>query len=46
MFKNLRKWLLMLVLLCAAGVTSAQITFPYSTGFEGLSTGQLPTGWQ
>ena len=24
----------------------AQITFPYSTGFEGLSTGQLPTGWQ
>ena len=24
----------------------AQITLPYSTGFEGLSTGQLPTGWQ
>ena len=46
MFKNLRKWLLLMALLCASGVTVAQITFPYSTGFEGLSTGQLPTGWQ
>ena len=45
MFKNLRKWLLMMALLCASWVTSAQITFPYTTGFEGLSTGQLPTGW-
>ncbi len=46
MFKHLRKWLLLTALLCASGVTMAQITFPYSTGFEGLTTGQLPTGWQ
>ena len=46
MFKHLRKWLLLTALLCASGVTMAQITLPYSTGFEGLSTGQLPTGWQ
>ncbi len=46
MFKHLRKWFLLMALLCASGVTMAQITLPYSTGFEGLSTGQLPTGWQ
>ena len=45
MQKNLRKWLLMAALLLAPWVTMAQVTLPYSTNFEGLSTGQLPAGW-
>ena len=45
MQKNLRKWLLMAALLLAPWVTMAQVTLPYSTNFEGLTTGQLPSGW-
>ena len=45
MFKQLQKWLLMMALLCVPWVASAQLTIPYTTGFEGLTTGQLPTGW-
>ncbi|MBR3725838.1 MAG: fibronectin type III domain-containing protein [Bacteroidales bacterium] len=35
----------MMALLCVPWVASAQLTIPYTTGFEGLTTGQLPTGW-
>ena len=45
MQKYLQKLLLIAAMIIAPWVTQAQVTLPYSTGFEGLSTGQLPSGW-
>ena len=36
---------LLLAIMLLPAVVQAQLTLPYTTGFEGLTTGQLPTGW-
>ena len=46
MHKKLQRMLLLAAVMLIPWVAQAQITLPYSTGFEGLSTGQLPTDWQ